>query len=51
MDGHFDLVSSLPVEYYCYCIAGKVGGEFTLADWRFSRSPPNYNLPNIVTFC
>jgi hypothetical protein len=30
-----------------YRIAGKVGGEFTLADWRFLCPPPKYNLLNI----
>ena len=32
---------------YSYHIAGKVGGEFTLADWRFLCPPPKYNPPNI----
>ena len=30
-----------------YRIAGKVGGEFTLANWRFLCPPPKYNPPNI----
>ena len=34
----------------CYSIAGKVGGEFTLADWQFLCPPPKYNPPNILLF-